>query len=201
MESNAVAEQRQKQSLIADGYFFLSEEDAKRAVGEEKKIQYIEERIDYNKPETVLTIYNKVVKENIFKTPVGLKYLKELQEYLERNSEINKEDIIPIPVLVSYEIKKDKEKVAPEKKAEKTQNDKKQLLYFSIILNIALTIAVMVMFSIALRSDQPNIINYENVLTDKYAFWEQELTKREQEIREKERELNINNVEESGRDE
>ena len=198
MESNAVAEQRQKQSLIADGYFFLSEEDAKRAVGEEKKIQYIEERIDYNKPETVLTIYNKVVKENIFKTPVGLKYLKELQEYLERNSEINKEDIIPIPVLVSYEIKKDKEKVAPEKKAEKTQNDKKQLLYFSIILNIALTIAVMVMFSIALRSEQPNIINYENVLTDKYAFWEQELTKREQEIREKERELNINNVEESG---
>ena len=47
------------------------------------------------------------------------------------------------------------------------------------------------MFAITLNADQPNVLNYEKVLTDRYASWEQDLTEREQVIREKERELKI----------
>ena len=32
------------------------------------------------------------------------------------------------------------------------------------------------MFAIALTSDEPNILNYERALVNKYSAWEQELT-------------------------
>ena len=39
------------------------------------------------------------------------------------------------------------------------------------------------------KSDNPNILNYKQVLTNQYASWEQNLTERENRIREKEQEL------------
>ena len=42
-----------------------------------------------------------------------------------------------------------------------------------------------------MKSENPNILNYEQNLINKYAQWEQELSERESIIREKERELNI----------
>ena len=62
---------------------------------------------------------------------------------------------------------------------------------FSVILNVLLVMAVAAMFSIALRSNNPNILNYERAITNRYAAWEQELTEREQKIREKEKELRL----------
>ena len=75
------------------------------------------------------------------------------------------------------------------------QDYKKKVNKFviSVILNIALVVAVCAMFGIASKSDNPNIINYENAVVNKYASWEQELSEREQVIREKERELGIKN--------
>ena len=42
---------------------------------------------------------------------------------------------------------------------------------------------------ITINGSNPNIINYERVLQNKYSQWEQELIQRESVIREKEREL------------
>ena len=56
----------------------------------------------------------------------------------------------------------------------------------SIILNLLLVAAVIAMFVITLKSDHPNILNYERTLQDRYASWEQELTEREAVLREKE---------------
>ena len=58
-------------------------------------------------------------------------------------------------------------------------------------MNIVMIVAIIAMFIITLNSDQPNILNYEKNIQNKYAAWEQELTEREQTIREKERELHI----------
>ena len=55
-----------------------------------------------------------------------------------------------------------------------------------------LALAIVAMFVISFVSDQPNILNYERAITDKYASWEQELNQREQTIRDKERELKLN---------
>ena len=61
----------------------------------------------------------------------------------------------------------------------------------SVILNVLLVLAIIAMFTITLKSDNPNVLNYEKAITNKYAAWEQELTEREQRIREKEKELRI----------
>ena len=58
----------------------------------------MEERADMHHPETVLEIYNKMVKQELFETAVGFTYLKELQEYLIQNPSINNSDILPISV-------------------------------------------------------------------------------------------------------
>jgi len=49
---------------------------------------------------------------------------------------------------------------------------------------------VIGMFAVAYTSEHPNILNYERVIVDKYASWEQDLTEREDAIREKELQLN-----------
>ena len=63
----------------------------------------------------------------------------------------------------------------------------------SVLLNVLLVLAIAAMFMITLRSDNPNVLNYERALTDKYASWEQELTERERAVREKELELQMEN--------
>ena len=54
-----------------------------------------------------------------------------------------------------------------------------------------LVLAIISMFCISFLSENPNILNYERSITNKYAAWEQELTEREKAVREKERELSI----------
>ena len=50
---------------------------------------------------------------------------------------------------------------------------------------------IITLFIITINGKNPNIINYENALIDKYASWEQELSDRETVIRQKEQELGL----------
>lgn len=186
-------ESNQTDNSIVEGYSFLNEEDAKRAAGERKRISYIEERLDYSKPESVLAIYRKAIKERVFKTPIGLRYLKNMQEFLLGQPQISDEDVPPIPLQLSFDNVL-REQTSPahvriQPAAKKVE--KSPILPISIILNIALVIAVVAMFAITLNSEQPNVLNYEKALVNRYAGWEQELTEREQAVREKERQLLI----------
>lgn len=186
-------DKKQTSTLVEEGYSFLGEEDARRAAGERKRINYIEERIDYSKPESVLTIYRKAIQERVFKTPVGLHYLKDMQEFLMMQPQINAEDVPPIPLYQTFDSTLREQtspahtRIQPSVKKE----EKSQVLPVSIALNIALAIAIIAMFIITLNSEQPNVLNYENALVNRYAGWEQELTEREQAVREKERQLSI----------
>ena len=80
--------------------------------------------------------------------------------------------------------------MAPSKKRDRDKE--KERFTLSVILNVMLALAIVAMFVISFVSDQPNILNYERAITDKYASWEQELNQREQTIRDKERELKLN---------
>lgn len=180
---------------VVDGYLFLNNKDASIAELEEKKIKYLTERMDYSNPEAVLKIYQKAIHDRIFKTPVGIAYLKEMQAYLLKQDEIPKEEILPIPLYQNFggEIR---ESVAPvsgtAKKKTETNTQKQSANYrISILFNILLAVTIIVMFVITINASQPNILNYKKVITNQYAQWEQELTQREQAVREKERELQI----------
>ena len=178
---------------VAEGYSFYTERDAALAQTERKKVQYLEARLDYSKPETILRIYKKMIEERVFKSPVGLLFMRDLQQYLLKQPGINGDEVEAIPIYVSFEGEfreqsspaRDRVRPAPKK----GQKGKSFALPISIMINIGLVVAVIAMFVIALKTDQPNILNYERTITDRYASWEQELTEREYELRIKELEL------------
>ncbi len=180
------------------GYEFFTEKDAQLARAEEKRVEYLEERIDYTRPESILYVYEKMIKERVFKTPVGLEYLKKLQQFLLGQEDIPREKVSGIPLYLTFdgELRQEtspaRRRVQPSRKKSREQEkaERKQLLVnVSFILNILLVIALCAMFTISLKSDNPNILNYKKNLTNQYASWEQQLTERENAVREKEREL------------
>lgn len=176
------------------GYTFLTEKDAQLAKAEEKKIEFLEERIDYSRPEGILYVYEKTIRERMFKTPVGLEYLKKMRSYLLEQTEMNPADVPDIPLYTSFdgEIREQPSPTRTRIKPSQKQEEKKKFRFtVSVILNIILVLSMISMFSISLNSDNPNIVNYERNLVDKYATWEEELTQREQAVREKERELSF----------
>lgn len=180
--------------LSVGGFQFFTESDARIAAAELKKIEYLESRIDYSRPESILLVYEKTIHERIFKTPVGFQYLKGLQDFLLEQPEINPDDVPDISLYSTFGGKL-RDQGTPARNRIKTSaegGDKTRTrLVISVVLNVLLVIAMIAMFTISLKSDNPNIFNYERTLVNKYAGWEQELTEREQLIREKERELQI----------
>ena len=59
------------------------------------------------------------------------------------------------------------------------------------IVNMVLVVLVVSMFYISTTSSNPNILNYERAIQNRYATWEEELESREQVVRVKEKELLI----------
>lgn len=185
-------EQKKPDARIVSGYCFAGEDDAELAKQEVKKIAYLEKHMDYTMPDKILQVYKKSIEERIFKTPVGYEYLKNMQEFLLESENIDNREIEPIRLYVNFQPRMRKN-TSPVQNRIQAPAEKRKLrpLSISIALNIALAIAVCAMFVIALKSDNPNILNYENALTNKYSAWEQELSEREQAVRERERELNL----------
>ena len=170
--------------VTALGYEFACLDDAILAQSEIKKIDYLKAHLDRGDADTVKALYDKAIDEKFFKTPVGIGFLTEMREYLIETLDYSEEEVRAIPLYMFYDTT---QKKAPEKPVKKKEHA--GVLFTSIVLNIALIVAVIIMFWIATHTDHPNILNYETVLTDKYATWEQELTERETAVRQAEREL------------
>lgn len=180
------------------GFAFYTEKDAKLAEAEQRKIDYLEARIDYTRPESILHVYEKAIHERLFKTPIGLMYLKKLQDFLLKQPQIAPERITAIPLDDTYDELEGQKKLAQaeRRREQEVRRREKETFKFhmSMLLNVLLVLAICAMFYITMSSDQPNILNYERAITNRYAAWDQELTRREQAIREKERELDIDGL-------
>ena len=179
------------ETMNACGFVFKNPKDASKALDEEKRIIYIKSRLDYSEPESVLVIYDKMLKNKIFETPVGYCFLRDTREYLLNSQDIDNSRIEDIPV--AYAIYQDpviEYRIPVKKKPKKGELEYVQAQYRNACIIIALLIcAIIGMFTITLKSDNPNIINYKTAIENKYAAWEQELTERERQVRIKEQEL------------
>jgi hypothetical protein len=182
-----------KKTVKINGFVFTDEAEAEQAKKEAQGIHYVEERADMHHPETVLEIYNKMVKQELFETAVGYTYLKELQEYLIQNPAINNADILPIYVthpMLEESLKKKLRISAKHQSDEKKKQGKadgyRKKYEITLFVSVILAISIIGMFIIASTSDNPTILNYENKLIDKYAEWEQELDEREAALNERE---------------
>ena len=180
---------------VVGGYIFHTEEDARLANAEQQKIKYLEERIDYDSPESINYIYEKAIQDRIFRTPVGMRYLKHLQDFLLEQPGFDSENVAAIPLGITFAggEKEQEQSVRKTPRDSQPEPDRQKYVFIiSVISNVLLAIAICAMFAISLKSDQPNIFNYERAIRDKYSAWEQELTEREQKIRDKELELKLN---------
>ncbi len=188
-----------------NGYDFQNEEDVDIAREELNKIQYISDKLT-DDPAAILTVYNKMIDSKLFITPIGVEYLRQLQGYLLRSSEIDDAQVQDVPVLISYQealhykdveqaqqqARQQQGRELPKKKAEEPESntDKIKRRYrFSLITIAVLAVMVIAMFVIALNSNTPNIINYRTEIENEYADWAQQLSEKEEELRERENAL------------
>ena len=182
----------EEQNLIVAGYRFSNEEDAALAREELKKIHFFDTKMDYSNMENVTMLFQRVLEERLFRTQVGMDYLHRLQTILAEGG-VAPEQIPDIPVSAVYRPKIHKEhRPRPQKRVEMQEKTKERsLLRSSLVVNVAMVILVIILFAITLNTDNPNILNYEKALVNKYAAWEQELSDRENKVREAERQYHI----------
>ncbi len=183
-------------SREVDGFVFATAADAQIAREEIKKIQYISEKLDYDQPESILEIYNKMIANRIFTTPIGYAYLREMQFFLFTNKEIEDERVKKIPLYTIFGAKAGElSKLDAIYVQPKAKKDYHKEYITAVWVCIALAVTVISLFTVALNADNPNVLNYKNALINQYSEWEQELTERENVIREKEAELQIDPTE------
>lgn len=179
-----------------DGFVFATLSDANIAREEIKKIKYIADKLDYQNPESVLSIYNKMIVNRVVVTPIGHAFLRELQMFLYASTEVNDDEVKDIPLYTVYGAKPgDLSKLDSIYIKPKEKRTYRKEYITAVWVSIALGILVIAMFIITLQADNPNILNYKNALLDEYSAWEQDLTEREAVIREKEKELQIETTE------
>lgn len=167
--------------FVVEGFLFSSEREAEAAKNEVRGINYIVSRTDMENPKNVLVVYNRIIDKGLLKTPIGLKFLREVQEMLFSSDEVDDSQIKPIPAIMEVSI----ERITPNIKKENKLTYKKKMIN-SIIINVIFVIAIIVMIVIAKNSKNVNIINYENRLKDQYSAWEESLNERESELKERE---------------
>lgn len=199
----------ERRTVEIDGFLFSDPAEIAQAKKELEGIRYLRTKLDRENPEQVLLVYNQAVDQQLFTTPVGYFFLKELQDFLITIPFIKDDDIhrIKISERMTEAFEKSRAKTAKEEKktAVKRYEDEKRLReksiqarnvdykgrFFAAVFLVCLLAAVVIgMFAVtAVSEDNVTILNYENALIDKYEAWEEELNAREEALTAKEREL------------
>lgn len=105
-----------------DGFVFEDEATAELARKEVEGVRFFKERMDLNSPEVVFKLYKKILKDQFFVTPVGIRFLVELQNALLACEQIPREEIPGIPV-VSITLKTDEEAAEADTNSEMGEAD------------------------------------------------------------------------------
>lgn len=181
-----------------DGFLFEDEATAEFAQNELEGIRFIKERTALDNPEVVLKLYNKLLEQKLFVTPVGVRFMVELQNILLNSTFVAREDISPIEVsaivtkkeLLPEEADPTKnESVAKAKKTAKKVDAKvegnyKQPFYIALFFAIVFAVSVVGMFVITkVSGNNVNILNYRNEILNEYSQWEQQLQEKEAELK------------------
>lgn len=178
--------------LIVGGYKFATVADAETARMEEKKVENLEQHLDYRKPQNVLLVYNKAIENQVFLTPIGLAYLRKMQTEMLKWG-VPAEKIQPVTLYGTFSNKtENNSSIRRSIAARKPKVEYKGRFVTSLLINIILVLLVAGMFVVSWKSDVPNIVNYRTAVVNEYSEWEQQLEEREQAVREAERKLDIN---------
>ena len=195
-----------QETYEAGGFVFRTKKEAELAQREIEGTKYLRQKLDMENPNAVFSIYQNLIEQDLFETPVGYCFLKELRDYLLMIPAISNEEVLAIPIRYPQteeeekkqkkEQKKEEQRKERQREKEKAKNKKEQKkegknykgrCQFFMVTSLILLISVVSMMLLAATS--VNILNYENKLIDKYSSWEQELEEREQAVKEQEQAL------------
>ncbi len=179
--------ERREDDLVVDGYRFATIADAETARVEIKKVENLEQKLDYRRPQNVLLVYNRAIDNRVFLTPIGLGYLQKMQRNMKKWG-VPAEKIRPVPLYGTFSNKTARNKSIRESVARRHPEYQGRFV-ISVLINVVLVFLVAAMLVIAWDSDRPNIINYRQAVVNEYSEWEQELTEREQKLRDEKRRL------------
>ena len=197
-----------QETYEAGGFVFRTKKEAELAQREIEGTKYLRQKLDMENPNAVFSIYQNLIEQDLFETPVGYCFLKELRDYLLMIPAISNEEVLAIPIRYPQteeeekkqkkEQKKEEQRKERQREKEKAKNKKEQKkegknykgrCQVFMVTSLILLISVVSMMLLAATSDNVNILNYENKLIDKYSSWEQELEEREQAVKEQEQAL------------
>ena len=176
-----------------DGFLFEDEATAELAKKEEEGVRFIKERTALNNPEVVYKLYKKLLDQELFVTPVGQRFLVELQNIILASGYVPTADIPPIKVAKVEAPEAEEER--PVKKVTKKIDKKvggeyRRPFYIALFFAIVFGVSVVGMFFInELSSNSVNILNYREEIINEYSSWEAELKEKEAELREREKAL------------
>lgn len=183
-----------KTQYTVGGYTFHSKEEAQAAKDELNAIKYVSSKTDGKDARQVFILYNKLIDRQLFATPLGLGYLKDLQQFLYTSDVIPKEKIRPIPINMVTQCAIDRKREFNEHRSELHELSiqvAKYKDYFikTFILNVVLVIVIVIMFLLLKTSSNPNVLNYEVNVQNRYAQWQEQLESQEASLRARELEL------------
>lgn len=180
---------RNEDDLIVGGYKFATVADAETARLEKKKIDNLEQHLDYRNPQNLLLVYNKAIDNRVFLTPIGLAYLQRMQTQL-LHCGVPEEKIKPVPLYGTFSNKTENSSaIRRSLEARGVKAEYRGRFITSVCINILMAAAIGAIIFLSLRSDIPTIVNYRTNIVNEYSEWEQELSERERAVREAERAL------------
>ena len=135
-----------KNEWIVEGYLFGSPADAEQARAERKKALYFETKLEGKPVKSIQAVYDKMLEEKVFTTPVGWEYLKQIQEKL-RLLGAQEGEIKPIPLFSTFVHKEEKKNNRPRPQKIKEKIPYQNRFRGSLAANILLVILVAVMFA------------------------------------------------------
>lgn len=163
------------------GFEFKDEFSYNQAKDELEKIQKI--KGDYNIKDIgqLLSLYNRLIDEEVYQTPVGITFLKTIQKELYGKANTLKQSIRNIPA-ASYDsnAKGGGLKGGDTQKTKKGAVGKYKDLYIKmLIINVVLVVTIGVMFVITKHSEKYDLDYYRESIENDYINWENNLKERE----------------------
>ena len=175
---------------VVQSYAFANSKDYEKAKKEQETIAYIKANTDLSQVKVVAKLYVSLVEKETFDTIVGYSFLEELRQQIIASNLVTLDALPPIPVKVKGMTK---ESVANDRadryKALYEKSDSKRRI--SICANIFLVIIIVVMMTLTIMTSKNADTKTENEVLDKYSSWKQELQQKEDELNQREKQLNI----------
>ena len=190
-----MVEEKENGKFMVGGYEFATKEEAQLAKDELNAIKYLSQKTNSKDPKQVYSLYNKIIERKLFSTHVGMNYLKNLQTFLYKSDEIPNDKIQPIPINAETQGEINIRRERSEFKSELRDMSVKVAKYKNnftrvMIINVVLIIIIIAMFVILNTSSNPNIINYEVNIQNKYSQWQEQLQSQEESLNARENALN-----------